>query len=231
MSLVQISGNASGTGTLTIAAPNTNSNFTLTLPELTGTFSLNARTVQVFTANGTYTRPAGLVYAQVYVKAGGAGGAGTTTAGFGASGGEGEEAWGLFTAAAIGASQTVSIGAGGAAQPLNTNGAGNNGGTTSFGAVITVIGAPGGTSGTNGGAPNVGGSGGAGGDYRFRGAAGISGSGTGGNVANYNCGGGKGGGLFNTAALANTGGGGGGGSTAAASGAGGSGICVVYEFY
>jgi len=37
MSLVQISGNASGTGTLTIAAPNTNSNFTLTLPENTGT--------------------------------------------------------------------------------------------------------------------------------------------------------------------------------------------------
>jgi hypothetical protein len=41
MSLVAISGNASGTGTLTIAAPNTNSNFTLTLPtattELVGT--------------------------------------------------------------------------------------------------------------------------------------------------------------------------------------------------
>ena len=37
MSLVAISGNASGTGTLTIAAPNTNSNFTLTLPENTGT--------------------------------------------------------------------------------------------------------------------------------------------------------------------------------------------------
>jgi hypothetical protein len=37
MSLVAISGNASGTGTLTIAAPNTNSNFTLTLPTATGT--------------------------------------------------------------------------------------------------------------------------------------------------------------------------------------------------
>jgi hypothetical protein len=37
MSLVAISGNASGTGTLTIAAPNTNSDFTLTLPENTGT--------------------------------------------------------------------------------------------------------------------------------------------------------------------------------------------------
>jgi gamma-glutamyl phosphate reductase len=37
MSLVAISGNASGTGTLTIAAPNTNSNYTLTLPAATGT--------------------------------------------------------------------------------------------------------------------------------------------------------------------------------------------------
>lgn len=37
MSQVAISGNASGTGTLTIAAPNTNSNYTLTLPAATGT--------------------------------------------------------------------------------------------------------------------------------------------------------------------------------------------------
>jgi uncharacterized protein (AIM24 family) len=37
MSLVKISGNASGTGTLTIAAPNTNTNYTLTLPTETGT--------------------------------------------------------------------------------------------------------------------------------------------------------------------------------------------------
>ena len=37
MSAVQVQGNASGTGTLTIAAPNTNSNRTLTLPDQTGT--------------------------------------------------------------------------------------------------------------------------------------------------------------------------------------------------
>jgi hypothetical protein len=41
MSLVALSGNASGTGTLTIAAPNTNSNYTLTLPTGTGTFTVN----------------------------------------------------------------------------------------------------------------------------------------------------------------------------------------------
>jgi len=41
MSLVALSGNASGTGTLTIAAPNTNSNFTLTLPTNTATLNIN----------------------------------------------------------------------------------------------------------------------------------------------------------------------------------------------
>lgn len=38
MSKVAITGNASGTGTLTIAAPNTSTDYTLTLPEGTGTF-------------------------------------------------------------------------------------------------------------------------------------------------------------------------------------------------
>lgn len=38
MSQVKIQGNASGTGALTIAAPNTNSNYTLTLPAATTTF-------------------------------------------------------------------------------------------------------------------------------------------------------------------------------------------------
>lgn len=60
MSLVAISGNASGTGTLTIAAPNTNSNFTLNLPAATGTvmvsgnmpaFSAYANTTTTLTAN------------------------------------------------------------------------------------------------------------------------------------------------------------------------------------
>ena len=41
MSLVKVSGNASGTGTLTIAAPNTNTDYTLTLPTNTGTIVTN----------------------------------------------------------------------------------------------------------------------------------------------------------------------------------------------
>ena len=47
MSQVALSGNASGTGTLTIAAPNTNSNYTLTLPTNTGTLITTASTGQV----------------------------------------------------------------------------------------------------------------------------------------------------------------------------------------
>lgn len=39
MSSVALSGNASGTGVLTIASPNTNSNYTLTLPAVSGTLS------------------------------------------------------------------------------------------------------------------------------------------------------------------------------------------------
>jgi len=45
MSLVKISGNASGTGTLTIAAPNTNTDYTLTLPTNTGTIVTSASSI------------------------------------------------------------------------------------------------------------------------------------------------------------------------------------------
>lgn len=58
MSKISIEGNASGTGTLTIAAPNTNSNFTLTLPIETGTLvttgitsGLNASALTTGTVN------------------------------------------------------------------------------------------------------------------------------------------------------------------------------------
>jgi hypothetical protein len=44
MSKVAITGNASGTGTFTLAAPNSNSDRTLTLPDNTGTILTNATT-------------------------------------------------------------------------------------------------------------------------------------------------------------------------------------------
>jgi hypothetical protein len=55
MSLVQVSGNASGTGTLTIAAPNTNSNYTLTLPTQTGTLVSGTTTSGIAAPAGTTT--------------------------------------------------------------------------------------------------------------------------------------------------------------------------------
>jgi hypothetical protein len=62
MSIVKVSGNAGGTGTLTIAAPNTNSDFTLTLPAVTATLNVNgpafsayANTNQTITSN-TFTK-------------------------------------------------------------------------------------------------------------------------------------------------------------------------------
>jgi hypothetical protein len=45
MSLVKIQGNASGTGEFTIAAPNSNTNRTLTLPDNTGTILTTASTI------------------------------------------------------------------------------------------------------------------------------------------------------------------------------------------
>lgn len=53
MSNVKIQGNASGTGTLTIAAPNTNSDRTLTLPDATGTVQVSGQPVSATT--GTFS--------------------------------------------------------------------------------------------------------------------------------------------------------------------------------
>jgi hypothetical protein len=47
MSLVKIQSNASGTGTLTIAAPNTNTDRTLTLPDATGTLNTSGAVNEV----------------------------------------------------------------------------------------------------------------------------------------------------------------------------------------
>ena len=47
MSKISLEGNASGSGTLTIAAPNTNSNYTLTLPSETGTIVTTGTTTGI----------------------------------------------------------------------------------------------------------------------------------------------------------------------------------------
>jgi hypothetical protein len=51
MSKVALSGNASGTGTFTIASPNSNTDRTLTLPDATGTMLVSGQPVTATTGN------------------------------------------------------------------------------------------------------------------------------------------------------------------------------------
>lgn len=145
-----------------------------------GTLAMRAFSVvsQVFTASGTYTPTSGMLYCIVEVIGSGGGGAGCASTGAstvaaGGGGGAGGYSRKVISAATIGASQTVTIGAGGTGGTGNA--AGNNGNTSSLGALIT---AGGGAGGGNAGAAGVttvsGGVGGTGGsgDVNITGGAG-----------------------------------------------------------
>lgn len=138
---------------------------------------------QVFTSTGTYTPTSGMVDCDMECVGGGGGGGSASATGagqlsVGGGGGSGEYARGIFSAATIGASKTVTIGAAGTAG--TAGGAGGNGGTSSVGS--TLISSGGGTGGgASGGAPHIGGdmypggaggTGGTGGDFRVQGAPG-----------------------------------------------------------
>ena len=193
--------------------------------------TVNEVTIQVFTGDGTYTKPADLLYAIVEVVGSGAGGGGAAGAGLGAGGGGGGGyAKEVLAAASIGATETVTIGAAGTggASGGGTGGAGN---TTSFGTLLSATGGAGGqTAGGPGGAGGVGsggdiniagGGGGPGADTEDQGGAGGS-SVLGGGALGQNDGAGLVGG--------NYGGGGGGSGTNSAGGAGAAGLVVVTEF-
>ncbi len=53
MSLIKLQGNASGTGAFTIAAPNGNTDRTLTLPDSSGTMATAESTLSQFNASGS----------------------------------------------------------------------------------------------------------------------------------------------------------------------------------
>lgn len=112
--------------------------------------TLNNIAVQQFTANGTYTPTPGMVACLVIGTGAGGGSGGAACQNFvtgseasGGAGGGGATCFELFTAAQIGASQAVTIGAGGTAG-ANTGTAGGNGGDTTLGALFTAGGGLGG---------------------------------------------------------------------------------------
>ena len=142
---------------------------------------------QVFTTTGTYTPTSGMLYCDVQCVGGGGGGGGSTGGSAfvsaGAGGGAGGFAQGIFSAATIGASKAVTIGAAGAAGAIS-GGTGGTGGTSSLGVLISATGGVGGLGcgavtspsnilGITGGAGGTG----TGGDYQLTGQQGTDGYG------------------------------------------------------
>lgn len=131
--------------------------------------------IQKFTASGTYTPTTGMVFAIVECVGGGGAGGGVTGAGGAAYGGGGGGGGGyarkLVTAAAVGASQTVTIGAGGVG--VAGWSPGGSGGATSLGALCAANGGSGGGTAQSTAAGGPGGSGTIG-DVLGRGGAGAT---------------------------------------------------------
>jgi hypothetical protein len=207
--------------------------------------------IQTFAATGTYTPSTGLISTQSECWGAGGGGGGTanTAANIGSGGaGGGAGSWCLkvSTAAAIGASQAVTIGTAGTAGTAGNN-AGGNGGDSSVGTLCigkggtggagsagsgTAIGGAGGVSGT-GDQTNTGQPGGS--NAAFTGTQGISGNGGSGTMG----GGGVSAASGATTASGNPGTGRGSGGSGGASfnaggtasgGAGTAGYCKLTEF-
>lgn len=212
---------------------------------------------QVFTGNGTYTPTSGMRHCIVEAVGGGGGGGGgdsntTSQSSSGGGGAGGTYSLKRFSAADIGASKAVVIGAAGTAGSAGNN-SGGTGGTTTFGS--TLLTAPGGGGGgssannanlimTSGGTPGAAGTG----DVSIPGQPGTPPWGTGtssrgpGMGGNSVLGHGAASNVSNTASSAgagsaggNYGGGGSGGrggttGGTAAGGAGGAGVLIVWEF-
>jgi hypothetical protein len=118
----------------------TTANSALAATNSSGTLAMRAFSVviQTFTGTGTYTPTTGMLYCVIQcVGGGGAGGGAAATSAtqnsFGGGGQAGEYAVGVFSAATIGASQSVTIGAGGTGVAGTT---GNAGGNTSVGSTL-----------------------------------------------------------------------------------------------
>lgn len=105
-------------------------------------YGIRRTAVQVFSATGTYTPNTNMYECIIEAVGGGAGGGGgAASSGVGCGGGGGGGAYSrtLSTTAAIGASQSVTIGAGGAGGTAGNNN-GTAGGNTSVGSLCVAVG-------------------------------------------------------------------------------------------
>lgn len=196
-------------------------------------------TVQVFTASGTYTKPAGARRIRVRVVGGGGGGGGVGTGNNAAGGGGGGGYSEKFIDAAAITTVTVTVGSAGAAGS-SAGGQGGTGGTSSFGAYCSATGGVGGDGGASATGVSNGGIGGSGssGDINSYGQPGTANFGTtasGGGGSSALGGGGRGVNNSLSPASGNAYGGGGAGagnnSGASAGATGAAGIVIVEEFY
>jgi hypothetical protein len=221
----------------------------------TNTTVLPQNNVQIFTADGTWTKPAGAKSVTVVCIGAGGGGAGpnhTLTSRGGSGGGGGASITRTFSASDLAGTVAVTVGAGG---PGGTNANGTAGGVSNFGTHVYAYGGGGGYKLTTGTGSSGGGGGGSAGvgavgaqatdvlgglPASVAGAAGISGQGGGGDTSNVGTaaenGGGAGGGTVDGATDGRAGGdslyGGGGGGAGGGNGtqnAGGAGGGIGYS--
>lgn len=148
--------------------------------------SIALTAIRVYTADDTWAKPADLHHIIVELVAGGGGGGGVASASAQAAcamaGGGGEYAMKRIAEAALGATEAVTVGAGGAGGAAGQN-AGADGNASSFGAHVSVN-PGGGGDGSNSTATvpvigfsggGEGGTGGAGGDIHIDGSPGLNG--------------------------------------------------------